>query len=149
MDVTQVTQGPITPSGLNAPPNTSQGISTYRRTYTYMNNHTLIHVHIYINIYIYTHMHMHTYILNNLGLDSRCPTPGGVYYETAGVCNQSILLLDGLSYQTDEHHLPGATGFKAPVTRLKSPLLSVETGLPGLMTNHMRRPGVGLGCQRL
>ena len=91
----------ITPNGLNAPSNTSQGISTYWRTYTVV------------------------------------------------VCNQSILLLDGLSYQTDEHHLPRATGFKAPVTHLMNPLLSVETGLLGVVTSHMKRPGVGLGCQRL
>ena len=89
------------------------------------------------------------HIFNQLGLDSRHPTPGGVYCETAVVYNQSILLLDGLSYRTDEHHLPGATGFKAPVTRLMRPLLSVETDLPGLVTSHTRRPGVGLDCQRL
>ena len=53
MDVTPVTQVPITPCGLNKPPNTSKGISTYR-----------------------------------------C---------TAVVCNQSILLLDGLSYRTEEY----------------------------------------------
>ena len=111
----------------------------------YMNNHTLIHVHIHTRI----HMHTQTYIHNKIWLDSRHPTPGGVYRETSVVCNQSLLLLDGLSYRTDEHHLPGATGFKAPVTRLMSPLLSVETGPPGVVTSHTRRPGVGLGCQRL
>ena len=111
----------------------------------YINNHTLIHVH----THTYTYTHMHTYIPNKLGLDSRHPTPGGLYWETAVVCNQSILLLDGLSYRTDEHHQPGATDFKAPVTHLRSPLQSVETGPPGLVTSHTRRPGVGLGCQRL
>ena len=100
----------------------------------------LIHVHIHV------YMHTHTYIHNKLGFDSRRPTPGGVYCETAVVCNQSVFLLDGLSYWTDEHHLPGATGFKAPVTRLMNPFLSVETGPPGLVTSHTRRPGVGLGC---
>ena len=51
MEVTPVTQGPITPSGLNVPLNTNQGIS--------------------------------------------------MYWCTAVVCNQNILLLDGLSYWTD------------------------------------------------
>ena len=82
-------------------------------------------------------MHTHTQH-NNLGLDSRCPTPGGVYCKTAVFCNQSILLLDGLSYRTDEHHLPGATGFKAPVTSLMSHLLSIETGTPALVTRDYR-----------
>ena len=85
---------------------------------------------------------MRTYIYNKLGLDSKHPTP-------AVVCNQSILPQDGLSYQTDEHHLPRATGFEAPVTRLMSPLLSVKMCPPGLVTSHTRRPGVGLGYQRL
>ena len=65
------------------------------------------------------------------------------------VCNQNILLLDGLSYRTDKHHLLGATGFNAPVTRLMSPILSVETGPSSLVTSHTRIPGVGQGCQRL
>ena len=140
MDVTPVTQEPITPNGLNAPQTPAR---EFLRTgaHIYMNNHTLIHVHIhiYIYIYIYMHTHTHTCIHSKLWLDSRHPTPGGVYCVTAVVCNQSILLPDGLSYRTDEHHLPGTIGFKAPVIRLMSPLLSVETGPPGLVTSHTRR----------
>ena len=62
MDVTLVTQGPITPSGLNAPPNTSQGISRYRRTYIYiyiyMNNHT--HTCTYTHAHAHATTHTHT-----------------------------------------------------------------------------------------
>ena len=66
MDITPVTQEPITSSGLNAPPNTSQGISTYRRTYIYMNKHTLIHVH----IHIYTYTHTQTYIVPSISFQT-------------------------------------------------------------------------------
>ena len=93
-------------------------------------------------MYTYTYTRTHT-------PNSRRLTPVGVYFETAVVYNQSILLLDGQSYRTEEHHLPRETSFKPPVTRLMCPLLSVETGPPGLVTSHKRRPGVGPGCQRL
>ena len=148
MDVTAVTKRPITPSGWMLPQTPAREfLRTGAYIYIYMNNHTLIHVHIQIHIYMYTHTY--TYIHNKLGLDSRRPTPDGVYCDTAVVCNQSILLLDGLSYRTDEHHLPRVTGFKALVTHLMSPLLSEKTGPPGFVTSHTRRPGVGLGCQWL
>ena len=62
-------------------------------------------------------MHTHTYTYTT----SSGLTPDVPPCDTALVCNQSILLLDGLSYRTDEHHLPGATGFKVPVTCLMSP----------------------------
>ena len=61
-----------------------------------------------------------------------------------------FLLLDELPFKDDKPHLPEASGFEAPEYRLSPLVLSVKIAVsPDLQTNHSRRPGAGLGCQRL
>ena len=62
IDATPEPQVPVTPSGLNAPPNTNQGISTYQRP-TYICTYTHTHTHTHTHIYIYTQKYIHIYKL--------------------------------------------------------------------------------------